>query len=264
MMKSLILWVFTLLCSVKAFACDCSTPKPAIAFYYSEYVFEGIVASKTYASDSLTYTVTFDILKHYKHGDSPKQLSFTLKSEGKYQGEFTSCDWNVNKNEKWLIYAYRYQEKLVFVYMCGNSKPIGPTGIFQAEQQVLDNGNDFDPSKYIFTSFDWINTQPQSNAVDSLLKKYRYTKHTPNRVNIMVEIDEKGRLISAASTRKWYSLTDSVFGLYIPENRDFSQPTNQKEEYFLGIVRSLKKWNIISIPHSTTAIKYRRDLQFYY
>lgn len=254
----------TLLCSLKALACSCNPPKPVIAFYFSEYVFEGIVTSKIYPQDSLTYKVTFDVLKHYKHGDSPKQLIFTFKSEGRYQGISTSCDWNVNEGEKWLVYAYRHQGELVFTYMCGNSKPLGNTGIQPAEQRILDNGNDFDPSKYIFTAFDGINTGFQSNNIDSLMKKHSYSKNTPNWVNIMVEIDEKGRLISAPATREWHGAVDPVFELYTAGSKGCTQPTNAQQDYFLEKVRALEKWELTFIPYSDTAVKYRRDLQFYY
>lgn len=246
-------------------ACSCDPPKPAIEFYLSEYVFEGTVISKAYPADSLTYTVTFEILKHYKQGDAPKQLDFTFKSEGRYHGEITSCDWDVNMSEKWLIYAYRNKGKLVFEYMCGNSKPLGIKEIYPAEQKVLDFGNDFDPSKYIFTRFDGINIYSNPlNSIDYLLKKHQYTMNTPTRVEIMVDVNEKGQLISANLTSKQLQISDPVFNLIVSEKVTFTKPANQPAKNFLKIVRALKTWQVAFIPHSTTAIKYRRYLQFYY
>ena len=105
-MKKTIFLVVLIFSFFKTNACSCDIPKPILEFESAEYVFEGKVISKIYAKDSLTYTVTFDITKHYKNSDYPKTLELKFKSEEKYTGEWTSCDWNVNKNENWLVYAY--------------------------------------------------------------------------------------------------------------------------------------------------------------
>ena len=105
-MKKLILTIFASLISVLSFACDCIDINPILEFYSSEYVFEGKIISKVYAKDSLTYKVTFDIYKHYKNGDSPKILDFDVTTEGKYTGQWNSCEWSAEKNENWLVYAY--------------------------------------------------------------------------------------------------------------------------------------------------------------
>jgi hypothetical protein len=65
-MKKTIFLVIFIFSFFKMNACSCETPKPIIEFESSEFVFEGKVISKVYAKDSLTYTVTFDIKKHYK------------------------------------------------------------------------------------------------------------------------------------------------------------------------------------------------------
>lgn len=65
-MKKTIFLVICIFSFFKTNACDCETPKPIVEFISSEYVFEGKVISKVYAKDSLTFTVTFDITKHYK------------------------------------------------------------------------------------------------------------------------------------------------------------------------------------------------------
>ena len=85
-------------------ACTCDIPKPILEFQESEYVFEGKIISKIYSPDSLNYTVEFEILKHYKKGDNPKFLQFTFKSEGKYTGTYTSCDWNTMKNGWFMLF----------------------------------------------------------------------------------------------------------------------------------------------------------------
>ncbi|WP_407557720.1 hypothetical protein [Winogradskyella sp. 4-2091] len=169
-MKKRILTILTILISAITFACGCGIPKPILEFESAEYVFEGKVISKIYANDSLTYTVTFKISKHYKKGDNPATIEFTFKSEGKYTGEWTSCDWSVNKEEFWLVYADLWKEKLTFGYFCSNSKPLDRKTISEKEQNVLNNGNSFKLENYIYQSETEFNfTKPISN-IDSILK----------------------------------------------------------------------------------------------
>ena len=153
-------------------ACSCDIPKPILEFQSAEYVFEGKVISKTYASDSLNYTVKFEIFKHYKKSDNPKFLEFTLKSEYEYTGIWTSCDWSVDNNEKWLVYAYYWKDKLTFGYNCSNSKRLTSRSTSKNEQQVLNNANEFEIDKYIFTELDgnFTNAKPKID-LDSILKK---------------------------------------------------------------------------------------------
>lgn len=89
-MKKRILTILTILISALTFACSCDEMNPIIEYYSQEYVFAGKIISKFYAKDSLTYKVTFDILKHYKNGDFPKTLEFDVTAEGEYTGEWTS------------------------------------------------------------------------------------------------------------------------------------------------------------------------------
>jgi hypothetical protein len=170
-MKKTIFLVVLIFSFFKTNACSCDIPKPILEFESAEYVFEGKVISKIYAKDSLTYTVTFDITKHYKNSDYLKTLEFKFKSEEKYTGEWTSCNWNVNKNENWLVYAYYWKDKLTFGYYCSNSKPIGERIISEKEQKILNNGNEFEIDKYTFTNLDghFTDAKPKIN-LDSILR----------------------------------------------------------------------------------------------
>ncbi|MCX7549889.1 hypothetical protein OS191_03410 [Xanthomarina sp. F2636L] len=164
-------------------------------FYTAEYVFEGKAVSKIYASDSLTYTITFDISKHYKNGDNLKTLEFTLKSEGKYTGVFTSCDWNVKKNENWLIYAHFRNDKLTFGFHCTNSRSIDKRTISEKEQRVLDNGDSFKLEKYIyFVEKDFNYPQPITNT-DSILKLGKIKNYEKPHSFLRLLIDKNGNLI---------------------------------------------------------------------
>ena len=255
-------------------ACSCDIPKPIVEFQSSEYVFEGKVISKVYAKDSLTYNVTFEITKHYKKTDSPKTLEFKFKSEGKYTGEWTSCDWNVNNNENWLVYAYYWKDKLTFSYYCSNSKPIEKRKISESEQKVLNNGNSFEIDKYTFTNLDgrFTNAKPKVD-LDSILKNYRNKKYSEkyndNRVDIVVDIDKNGNLISANLTSKDHmnmennEIIDSIYNLNKPKNIEIRKAQTNFEKDIIGIVKKLKRWELTYIEGTKTPVRIRKFLQFY-
>ncbi|GGG97447.1 hypothetical protein GCM10011416_14310 [Polaribacter pacificus] len=259
---------------IKTNACSCQIPKPIVEFESAKYVFEGNVISKVYAKDSLIYTVTFDITKHYKKSDSPKTLEFKFKSEGKYTGEWTSCDWNVNKNEKWLVYAYYWNDKLTFGYYCSNSKPIEKTGISKSEQKVLNNANSFEIDRYTFTSLDgqFTNAKPKVD-LDSILRKYRDKnygeEYNENRVDIVIDIDKNGNLISANLTSKEHmsiennEIIDSIYNLNKPKNIEIRTTKTNFEKDILKIVKSLIAWDKTFIERTKTSVRIRKFLQFY-
>lgn len=123
-------------CFIKVNACDCQTPNSLLEFYEAEYVFEGTITSKIYAKDLQTYTVTFDISKHYKNGAKPETLNFILKSEEKYTNESSSCDWSVGVNEEWLVYAHLGNGELLhFDGICSNSRRIDLCPISESDQK---------------------------------------------------------------------------------------------------------------------------------
>lgn len=273
-MKNTIFLVVFIFSFFKANACSCDIPKPIIEFQSVEYVFEGKVISKVYAKDSLTYTVTFDIKRHYKKSDYPKTLEFKFKSEGKYTGEWTSCDWNINKNEKWLVYAYNWKDKLTFGYYCSNSKPIGERNISESEQKVLNYANDFEIDKYTFTNLDghFTNAKPKVD-LDSILRSYRDknygSDYDKNRVDIVVDIDKDGKLISANLTSIEHmtvennEIIDSIYNLNKPKNVEIRKAKTNFEKDILKVVKNLKVWEKTFIQGTKIPIRIRKFLQFY-
>lgn len=271
-MKKHLALIIGLFCfATECFACSCDVPKPAVEFAYADYVFTGEVSSKNYASDSLTYTIIFDVTKHFKSGDSPTTLSFTLKSEGEISGEpTTSCDWNVEKNEKWLVYAYCNKGKLVFSYICSNSKPIGNKGIEKIEQRILENGNKLNLDNYIFSRLDGFYSQARPKAnMDSILTSYQKNNYQDDVIYIIVDIDKKGNLEAANLRPKKFKdrpadkVIDSIFNLNKPQNFQIREPESRAEKDFLELVRNLKKWDKTYLPFSNKPIAYRMYLQFY-
>lgn len=265
--------VFFMFSFFKTNACSCDISKPIVEFQSAEYVFEGKVISKIYASDSLTYTVNFEISKHYKKNDNPKFLKFSFQSEGKYTGTWTSCDWNVNNNEKWLIYTYYRNDKLTFRYNCSNSKPL-TRSISKNEQKILDNANEFEIDKYTFTNLDGNFTigKPKID-LDSIFKKYNNKyygkKYNENRVDIVVDIDKKGKLLAANLTSKKHmriennEIIDSTYNLNKPQNIEIRKPKTEFERDIIEIVKKLNKWKITYIKGTKIPVRIRKFLQFY-
>lgn len=255
---------FTLIISLlftKAFACSCTVPKPALEFYSAQYVFEGKVISKVYASDSLNYTVTFDISKHYKNGSKPKTLEFTFKSEGKYTGEWTSCDWNVNIDDTWLVYAEIYKDKLTFGYYCSNSKPLDNRVISESEQLVLENGNSFKIENYIYGYEHGFNdTKPITN-VDSILKKGKIKKYEKPHSYLRLLINDKGLLQTVTINTNYYQVQrDSIFNLPKSLNTVNSKPLTEFQKDAIELVSQISKWEIMRHKDSNIAVNYIRGI----
>ncbi|WP_276498871.1 hypothetical protein [Pontibacter litorisediminis] len=151
-MKHLLLIFFLFpFCSL---ACSCDPPPVALEFLKSKYVSYGSVIEKEYTADSLTYTVTLKIDKHFKENkENPQTLTFTEAAEGSITGHYTSCDYSINIGENWLIYAYDYKGKLTFSYYCSNSKSYNSIDdIRQYELEIIEAGNKIDLDKIVFES----------------------------------------------------------------------------------------------------------------
>ncbi|WP_281847784.1 hypothetical protein [Olleya namhaensis] len=259
-MKKRILTILTILISAISFACSCDIPKPILEFESAEYVFEGNVISKIYAKDSLTYTITFDITKHYKESDNPKNLEFTFKSESKYTGEWTSCDWSVNKDENWLVYAKYWKEKLTFGYFCSNSKPLDRRTIFKKEQNVLNNGNSFKLENYIYQSETEFNfTKPISN-IDSIFRTGQIKEYERTFTVLKLYIDKKGNLISVSNRFGYQFEIDSIFNLPIEFKTNFDKPIPEFEKDAIELVENIRKWEIKRHDKTNIPVFYVRSL----
>jgi hypothetical protein len=243
-MKKITATLILTLIFAKTFACSCVVPKPILEFYSAEYVFEGKAISKIYASDSLTYTITFDISKHYKNGDNPKTLEFTLKSEGKYTGVFTSCDWNVKKDENWLVYARFRNDKLTFGFHCSNSRPIDKRIISKKEQRVLENGNSFKLENYIyFLEKDFNYPEPITN-IDSILKLGKIKNYKKPHSFLKLLIDKNGNLIYATTNRGYKTDIDSIFNLPTKFEVSTLKPLTEFQKDAIELVSKISKWEI--------------------
>lgn len=259
-MKKRILTILTILISALTFACDCDDINPILEFYSSEYVFEGKIISKVYANDSLTYKVTFDISKHYKKGDLPKTLEFDVTAEGKYTGQWTSCDWRANKNQTWLVYAYKYKGNLTFSGMCSNSKVIDYRPISLREQKMLDNGNSFELENYIYQfehNFNY--TKPISN-IDSILKTGKIKDYERPFTWLKLYIDKNGNLNSVTTHIGYQIKTDSIFNLPTEFKIKLRKPLTEFEKDAIELVKRIPKWEIKKHKKTNIAVPYIRHL----
>ncbi|PHR97895.1 MAG: hypothetical protein COA80_06470 [Leeuwenhoekiella sp.] len=259
-MKQLMLLLSILNFAFYGFACDCDVPKPALEFYESDYVFEGEAVSKIYSADSLTYTVKFEVFKHYKLGDNPDFLSYKLTAEGEFTGHFTSCDWNVELGEYWLVYSKEAGGEQKFSFYCSNSKPVnGNYKISNAEQKVLNNGNALDISKY---RYHYYQAKPITN-LDSILSKYNSKNLNLKQKGFApfwIDVDKQGNLteINLAPREKLETeVVDTIFGLNLPKNQ-YSEPRSDFQSVAFEIVKALVKWE--SYQQYAIPVKYRTYL----
>ncbi len=250
MKKSLIILIF--LFTIKTLACDCQDVNPVIEFYESDYVFVGKIISKTYAKDSLTYKVTFNISKHYKNGDFPKELEFELNSEGKfnsegkYIGKASNCDLQAEKGEVWLVYTRRYKGELQFGSMCSNSKNLNYRKIGINEQRILNSGNSFKLENYIYdyvyeNGFNY--TKPISN-IDSIFQKGKIKDYEKPFTWLNLLIDKKGNLKYVTTYTGYQLKFDSIFNLPTEFKIKLRKPLTEFEKDAIKLVKKIKKWEI--------------------
>ncbi len=256
--------LFFLLLSAKAVACDCELYNEALEFYSSEYVFEGKIISKVYAKDSLTYTVTFDITKHYKKGATPKTLAFKVSSEGEYRGYWTSCDWSANLGERWLVYAYTHNNTLYFNGMCSNSRRIDRRQISQREQTLLNNGNAFRINDYIYEHENEFNNCKNRTDIDPILAAAKTNNYKSQTASIYVLVDTKGDLqsvyVRSRLRRKW----DSRFNLISAITESDKTPLTEFESAALELIKQVKKWEIKSHQGTGISVSYLRHIWVHY
>ncbi|MDT0678821.1 hypothetical protein [Autumnicola musiva] len=257
-MRTRLIFIIFIFTTIKSFACSCDTAKPAIEFYKSTYVFEGKVIKKVYASDSLTNTITFEVSKHYKDGDNPKQLKFRLNSEAEVTGLYSSCYWTAKKAEKWLVYAKKIDGELSFQFYCSNSKPLGRLKVYPKEQKVLNNGNELDLTKYRYNHIG----NPITNT-DSIERLYKKNKFDPsNFAFIWVDVNERGRLERAnlvPRNERKFEVIDTIFDMNKFKNEP-QKPRTKFEEIAVEIANKIKNWEKYYFLDLKNPVKYRSGI----
>jgi len=233
--------LFILFISFKGLSCSCDSVNPIIEFYQSKYVFEGTIISKIYAKDSLTYNVIFDISKHYKNGDNPKNMEFTIDTAGEFTGKWSSCDWIARKGEKWLVYAYEYNNKIVFSGMCSNSKVINERKIIAYEQEKLDNGNSFRLQNYIYNNENCFNGTQAITNIEKILKNGKIKDYEKPYAWLYLFVNEKGKLKSVTLHNNYFPKTDTIFNLASQFNIKLRKPLSLFEKEAIRLAKKNKE-----------------------
>ena len=249
-MKHLLLVFFLL--PLYASACMCDPPPVALEFLKSKYIFYGTVIDKQYSADSLTYTVTFKIDKHFKKNKkNPETLSFKLTAEGEFTGQYTSCDFHVDKGENWLVYANQYNGELTFSFYCSNSSPYSSLDdVSQEKLEILENGHKIDLNKIIFTIFasrvlrleDYSPPKP-TLSLDTLLaridKKHYENIDESHFENFVINVDSKGKVkITAVHRKLKHFEMKKVYDVIYPEYTSLDSLNTELQN---AIIREMKK-----------------------
>ncbi|WP_445455759.1 hypothetical protein [Flavobacterium sp. HNIBRBA15423] len=258
-MKKIVL-LFILFISFKGLCCSCDSVNPIIEFYQSKYVFEGTIISKEYAKDSLTYNVIFDITKHYKNGDNPKNIEFTVTAEGEYTGKYSSCDWRAAKDEKWLVYAREYNNKIVFSGMCSNSKVINERKIIAYEQEKLDNGNSFRLQNYIYNNENCFNGTQAITNIEKILKNGKIKDYEKPYAWLYLYINKNGKLKSVTLHNNYFPKTDTIFNLTSQFNIKLRKPLSLFEKEAIKLAKKIKKWEIKKHKKTNVPVSYIKHL----
>lgn len=259
----IILLLFT---SMIAFACDCELPKQILEFHKAEFVFEGTIASKTYSEDFQKYTIAFKIEKHYKDGTNPNFLRFTLKAEELYTDISTSCDWNVEVGEKWLVYAHRNnQGALNFSYYCSNSKKLNFLTIGKNEKEVLENGNNFILENYIYENENGFTNPKPLTDVAAILKSGKKDTYENTFAVIKIHIDKEGFLKAVTTNRDYNALKiDKTFNLPYSFTVDGNMTVSNFEKEAIRLSKEIKNWEIKYHKKSNLPVSYIKSVIFQY
>lgn len=233
----------------------------------AKYVFKGKIVSKEFAPDSLTYSVVFEVLEHYKKGQQPNQLKYELTSF-----ENNSCSWEVFVGQTLMIFSHVWKGKDVFSLMCSNSGSVDPEIIRMAENWEQFNIDDFSFSDS--EGFDLTPAHPEMD-IDSLLNKYKskdYSKYDAGnwyfqeRAFISVDIDRKGNVKQVQvfghhwEERFWFE-KDSIF----PARKysTLKQPIDlsEFEKDVLGEIKKIRKYSPVYLERTGINIPYRQVMQ---
>ncbi|WP_282043873.1 hypothetical protein [Winogradskyella flava] len=264
-MKALLyIFIFT---SLEIFACDCDILNPTMEFYESEYVFKGIAKEKVYSQDSLTYRVTFKILNHYKqNGSEPKSLSFTLRAESQFTGEWTLCDWSIYKNQTWLVYAHKNSsDGLVFSGICSNSRVLDRVPLSQREAEVLKEANNFELNKYIYKNeLSFNHTSPKIDLDDFTAKTDTLKDYKKSFIRLILYIDSQGNLLDIIPRYNLKQEIDKINGLTKKIINIKKNALSPLEKDAIALLSKNKKWGIKKHKKTNIAVNYLKDISITY
>jgi hypothetical protein len=242
-MKNLILLIF-ILSTFRSYASDCEFVPQIMEFYECKYVFEGNVVSKIYSKDGSTYTITLKIKRHYKESDTPKSLTFTMKSEFQYTNYEISDGIHADVNQNWLVYVKENKGDLVFGNECSRTRRIDTNPIKLYEQKVLDFGNNFKLQDYIFDQSICFNNPENITSIEAIFQNAKVKSYRKPHCWLEVLVNEKGDLLSVFKYYNYRKKTDATFGLITKIIEGNSRPLSEFEKDVIEMLNQVKKWEI--------------------
>ena len=250
-------------------ACDCDLPNKVLDFMASKYVFKGKIVSKEFAPDSLTYSVVFEVLEHYKKGEQPKQLKYEVAAP-----DNSSCSWEVFVGQTLMIFSKVWRGKDVFSLMCSNSGRVDPEILRMAE-----NWEQFNIDEFSFSDregFDLTPARPEMD-IDSLLSKYKskdYSKYDngnwyfQEQAWISVDIDREGNVKQVRvfghhwETRYWFE-KDSIFPARKYSTLKQANDLSEFEQDMLREIKKIRKYSPVYLKrYKDINIPYRKTVYF--
>lgn len=265
-MRTIFILFILLFTSNYVLACDCEKPKIALEFYNSEYVFKGKVTQKVYSDDLSSYLLTVKVINHYKIKDSlPKEFQFSFRSKHNYNKN--SCAFFIDKYESLLLYIKKDDNSYNFSLMCSNSKRITNKPIGTKELAILENFKKFNLNNYILENEKGFSYSKPITNVDSIISTFKKNKIEKKQFSIViVDIDEKGKLISANLHYKLepikYKIIDSIFGLNYLINKQYRKPENNFESVILNVSKKITDWIPYRNLKTGETVRHRKYLKF--
>lgn len=251
---------------LKVAACDCDILNPTLEFYESDFVFKGVVKSKMYSEDSLTYEISFKVLRHFKLNDKkPNSVDFKLKSESDYTGMWTSCDWSIYKNQTWLVYARKNDSGVLeFSGICSNSRNLDKRPLSSKQIDALVAANDFKLSEYVFfNELNFNNTLSVTN-IDSIIKKGKIKKYKNSFTSLKLHIDSDGNLLDVIPPKNLKQVIDKTNGLARKVINTNKKPLSLFEKDAVELFLKVKKWEVKKHKKTNVPVNYIKHISIQY
>ena len=245
-------------------ACDCTMLSPEFESLDCKYVFVGTIISKKYSPDKSTFIATFAIETHYKTGDNPHVISFSLESEPEFSTSWSSCSFYANIGEKWLVFVRDFQGTLSFSKMCSNSRTLGQMPLSKFEIQFYENLKRFNAQNYIYHfTFGLTKAIDINNKI--LSEKLAKIESTNIKKPFIfgLHIDSNGKLIEIGKMSNLDIRQDSIFKLINSVKVLQNVPDTPIEKKIIKQIRKMKLWGIKYVSLKMIAVSHVNQIIVY-